>query len=169
MEMYLNSYVPVYPVPTSPATSLASPLKRNVHLRETIPVTKRETGGRKEENPRNDQVRFPCNEQTSRVNVSRDRTPWGGTGRKGVADGARIRIFVRFFAICNAQRDVDEYSTPFRRRGHGGRNVLNENPPRTPRGISSFINPRLPVPDRKENKRHPFTDHFSSFFCSSDL
>lgn len=34
--MYLNSYVPVYPVPTSFTTSLT--LKRNIHLHETISV-----------------------------------------------------------------------------------------------------------------------------------
>lgn len=36
MKMYLNSYVPVYPVPTSFTTSLT--LKRNIHLHETISV-----------------------------------------------------------------------------------------------------------------------------------
>lgn len=34
--MYLNSYMPVYPVPTSFTTSLT--LKRNIHLHKTISV-----------------------------------------------------------------------------------------------------------------------------------
>lgn len=45
MKMYLNSYVPVYPVPTSFTTSLT--LKRNIHLYETISVIEEQSKKKK--------------------------------------------------------------------------------------------------------------------------
>lgn len=59
--MYLNSYVPVYPVPTSFTTSLT--LKRNIHLYETISVieeqSKKKNGKKKKYiYSRSNEIRF---------------------------------------------------------------------------------------------------------------
>lgn len=86
--MYLNSYVPVYPVPTSFTTSLT--LKRNIHLHETISVIEEQSKKKwkKEKihiftSEQNSLLRkFLLNEIQKYIGETWNRTPWERTYKK---------------------------------------------------------------------------------------
>ena len=165
--MYLNSYVPVCPEPAGPDDDEFNFLVKAEHssTRDYLCYRKKgegEAGARIY--PSTNKIRFYENSLLNEAYECIGETRNGGHSRgkwKRMADSVQRRIFASFFAIYEAQRDVDGVLDAFQ----PAVNVMFSMRTRPQLRfflVSSFINRRPPVSNRQENKYRWILAYFLS-------